>query len=47
MEEIDAFYFANKGKKIDRRLTLLWLQQELKRYQRESPEGSGLRARTG
>ena len=33
--------------KIDRRLTLLWLQQELKRYQRESPEGSGLRARTG
>jgi hypothetical protein len=34
MEEIDAFYFANKGKKIDRRMTLIWLQQELKRYQK-------------
>jgi 5-methylcytosine-specific restriction endonuclease McrA len=44
---VDALYFANRGKRIDRKLTLLWLQQELKRYQRERPEGVSLGARTG
>ncbi len=34
-------------KKLDRKLTLLWLEQELKRYQRQSPEARGLGARTG
>jgi 5-methylcytosine-specific restriction endonuclease McrA len=37
---------SSKGK-IDRRLTLMWLQQELKRYQRERPEDASLGARTG
>jgi len=31
LEQIDQFYLDNKGKKLDRWLTLLWLQQELKR----------------
>ena len=40
-------HLMQDARKVDRGLTLLWLQQELKRYQRESPEGSDLRARTG
>jgi len=40
-------HLMQDARKVDRGLTLLWLQQELKRYQRESPEGSDLRARSG